>query len=78
MKKSKVVGKVPAFFSVVMVISIQKNNEYKNNINLLCVLNKKDCYRTAYIEFGEFFNNQRDNHPKNFAEIEKTKIEAGI
>ena len=55
-----------------------KNNEYKNKINLRCVLYKKDCSGTAYIEFGKFFNNQKDNHPKSYAEIEKTKIEARI
>ena len=55
-----------------------KNNEYKNKINLRCVLYKKDCSGTAYIEFGKFFNNQKHNHPKSFAEIEKTKIEARI
>ena len=55
-----------------------KNNEYKNKINLRCVLCKKDCSGTAYIEFGKFVNNQKHNHPKSFAEIEKTKIEARI
>ena len=55
-----------------------KNNEYKNKINLRCVLYKKDCFGTAYIEIGKFFNNQKHNHPKNFAEIEKTEIEARI
>ena len=55
-----------------------KNNEYKNKINLRRVLYKKECSGTAYIEFGKFFNNQKHNHPKSFAEIEKTKIEARI
>ena len=32
----------------------------------------------GYIEFGKFFNNQEHNHPKSFAEIEKTKIESRI
>ena len=55
-----------------------KNNEYKKN-NLRCVLYKKNCSGTAYIELGKFFNNQKHNHPKSFAEIEKkTKIEARI
>ena len=48
-----------------------KNNEYKNKTNLRCVFYKKDCSGTAYIEFGKFFINQKHNHPKNFAEIEK-------
>ena len=39
---------------------------------------KKDCSGTAYIEFGKFVNNQKHNHPKSCAEIEKTKIEARI
>ena len=55
-----------------------KNNEYKNKINLRCVLYKRDCSGTAYIEFGKFFNNQKHNHPESFAEIKKTKIEAKI
>ena len=55
-----------------------KNNEYKNKINLRCVLHKKDYSGTAFIEFGKFFNIQKHNHPKNFAETEKTKIEARV
>ena len=43
----------------------------------MCSL-QKNCACTAYIEFGKFFNNQKHNHPKTFAEIEKTKIEARI
>ena len=43
-----------------------------------CVLYKKHCSGTAFIEFGKFFNNQKHNHPKSFAEIEKTKMEEGI
>ena len=53
-----------------------RNNEYKNRINLRCVLYKKDCFGTAYIEFEKFFNNQKHKHAKSFAEIEKPKIEA--
>ena len=53
-----------------------KNNEYKNKGNLPCVLYKKD---RSYIEFGKFFFNvQKHNYPKSFAEIEKTKLEARI
>ena len=48
-----------------------KNNKYKNKINLRCVLYKKDCSGTGYIEFGKFCNNQEHNHPKSFAEIKK-------
>ena len=56
-----------------------KNNEYKNKINLPCVLYKKDCSGTAYFEFGKLlFNIQKHNHPKSFAEIEKTKVEARL
>ena len=55
-----------------------KNNEYQNKINLRCVLHKKDCSGTAYIEFGKFFNNQKHNHLKCFGDIEKAKIEARI
>ena len=55
-----------------------KNNEYKSKIKLLCVLYKKHCSGTAHIEFRKFFNDQEHNHPKSFAEIEKTKIEARI
>ena len=55
-----------------------KNNENKIKINLRCVFYKKDCSSTAFIEFGgKIFNNQKHNHPKRFAEIEK-KIEARI
>ena len=54
-----------------------KNNEYKNKNDLRCVLYKKDCSGTAFIEFGKLFNNQEYNHPKSFA-IERTKIEASI
>ena len=44
-----------------------------------CVLHKKDCSGAAYIEFvGTFFDNQKHNHPKSIAEIEKLKIEAKI
>ena len=55
-----------------------KNNQYKSKINLRCVLYKKDFSGTAYIDFGKFFNIQKHNHPKSFAEIEKTKNEARI
>ena len=56
-----------------------KNNEYKNKINLPCVLYKKDCSGTAYIEFGKFFSIFKSIiTQKSFAEIEKTKIEARI
>ena len=55
-----------------------KNNEYKNKINFRCGRHKKDCSGTAYVELGKFFNNQKQNHPKIFAEIEKSKIEARI
>ena len=55
-----------------------KNNEYKKKNNSRCVLYKKDCSGTAYIEFGKLFNNQKHKHPKSFAEIEKIKIEARI
>ena len=55
-----------------------KKNEYRNKINLRCFLYKKDCSSTAYIEFRKFFNNHKHNHPKSFAVIEKTKIEARI
>ena len=41
-----------------------------------CVLHKKDCSGTAYIEFGKFFNIQKTQCPESFAEIEKTKITA--
>ena len=60
-----------------MGISIQKTMNTK--INLTCgVFSAKKTSGTAYIEFGKFVNNQEHNHPKSFAEIEKTKIEAGI
>ena len=55
-----------------------KNNEFKNKINLQCVLYEKDCSGTAYIEFRKFFNNQKHTYAKSFAEIEKTKIETRI
>ena len=55
-----------------------KNKEYKYKIYLRCVLYKNDCSGTAYIEIGKFFINQKHNHPKSFAEIEKIKIEARI
>ena len=48
-------------------------------IKLTCgVFSTKKTSGTAYIEFRKFFNNQKHNHPKSFAEIEKTKIEARI
>ena len=53
-------------------------NEYKNEINFRCVLWKKVCSGTTYVDFWKFFNNQKLNHPKSFAEIEKTRIEARI
>ena len=73
MEKLKVVEKAPTF--VVMGICIQKMN---TKIKLTCgVFSTKKTVK-AYIEFGKFFNNQKLNHPKSFAEIEKTKIEARI
>ena len=53
-----------------------KNNEYKGRINLRCHLHKRNCCGTASIDNGKLFNNQPHNHPKNFEEIERIKIEA--
>ena len=76
MEKLKVVEKAPTFFCCDGYM--YSKNEYKNKIYLQCVLYKKDCSGTAYIEFGKLFNNQKLNHSKSFAEIEKTKIETSI
>ena len=67
----------PTFFSCDAYMYTE-NNENKNRINLRCVLYRKDCSGTAYIDFVKFSYNQKRNHPKSFAEIEKTKIEARI
>ena len=77
MKKLKVVKKAPTFF-VVMGICIQKT--MNTEIKLTCGVfsTKKHCYGTAYIEFGKFVISQKHNHPKSFAETEKTKVEARI
>ena len=70
----KVVGMVPKFF-VVIAICIQKTMNTK--IKTTCgVFSTKGTSGTATIEFGKFFTNPKHNHPKRFAEIEKTKIQA--
>ena len=78
MNDEKIEGrrKPPTFF-LVMGICIQKTMNTK--IKLTCgVFSTKKTSGTAYFEFGKFFNNQRHNYPKSFAEIKKTKIEARI
>ena len=77
MEKLKVVKKAPTFFCCDGYM-YSKNNEYKNKINLRCVLCKKDCSGTAYNEFRKFFNDQQHNLPKSFAKIEKIKTEARL
>ena len=71
MKKLRVAEEAPTFF--VIGICIQQTMNTK--IKLTCdVFSTKKTSGTAYIEFGKFFNNQKHNHPKSFADIEKTKI----
>ena len=55
-----------------------ENNAYNNKIDLRCILYKKDYPSTAYIAFRKFFNEQKHNHSKKFAQIGKAKIEARI
>ena len=62
MKELKVVEEVPAFF-VVMGICIQKTMNTK-------ILYQKN-FRHSLLWIGKFFDNQKHNHPKSFAEIEK-------
>ena len=77
MKKLNADEKSPTFF-VVMGICVQRKLSTKMNLTcgVFSIFYKKDCSGTAYIEFGKFLNNQKHNHPKSFAAIEKTKIEA--
>ena len=56
---------------------LSKNIEYKNKEKLQCVLYKKTSSAT-YFEFDKFFFTRKHNHPKSFAEIEETTIEARI
>ena len=55
-----------------------KNNEYKGKVNLRCAAYKKNCTGTAYIDVGMLFTNKPHNHPRNFEEVEKIKVEARI
>ena len=74
-KKLKVVGKVPASLSV-MVVRIHKTMITKMNIT--CGPTKKFS-GSAYVEFGKFSICQHhNNNRKSFAVIEKTKIESRL
>ena len=64
MKKLKVIETAPTFFAV-MGLCIQKTMITK--IRLVCgVFSTIKTSGTAYIEFGNLFNNQKHNHPKSF------------
>ena len=57
---------------VLMVICIQKINEYKFNLRYV----KKNISCTAYIESGMCSGNYKRLCPERFVEIIKTKSEA--
>ena len=61
-------GKSSSFF-VVLGLCIEKT--MKTEIKVTCCV-----FNTAYIELGKFSNNHKQNYPKGFAVIKKTKVEA--